>query len=385
MQRDRTASKFLKLLASLSLMTAISLSCSANSLVRSGAGESDPRFPGWRTNTAKHSVDLDEIVGGGPPKDGIPAINQPWFESVANARQWLRDNEPVIALELGGKARAYPLQILVWHEIVNDEIEGVPVAVSFCPLCYSALAFDRRLDDQTLLFGVSGLLRHSDMVMYDRQTESWWQQFTGEAIVGDLTGKRLRQLPAQIVGFAQFAAAHSEGLVLSRNTGYLRDYGRNPYVGYDSISASPILYRGKTDSRLRPMEKVVAIQLGDKAKAYPYSITRSRHVIADRVGSTDLVVFHAEGAASALESGRINESRDVGATGVFDPKVDDQYLHFNYAAGEFVDDETGSRWNILGQAISGPLRGKRLKPIVHGDYFAFAWLAFQTETEIFRD
>jgi hypothetical protein len=173
--------------------------------------------------------------------------------------------------------------------------------------------------------------------------------------------------------------------VLSRNTGFPRDYGRNPYVGYDDINASPILYRGKTDSRLRPMERVVAVQLGNITRAYPYSITRSRHVIADRVGSKDIVVFHIEGASSALDSGRINESRDVGATGVFDPKIDDQHLHFRYAAREFVDDETGSRWNILGQAISGPLVGKRLTRITHGDYFAFAWLAFRPESEVFQD
>ena len=274
--------------------------------------------------------------------------------------------------------------MLVWHEIVNDEIRGTPIAVTFCPLCYSALAFDRRVDDRTLTFGVTGLLRRSDMVMYDRETESWWQQFTGEAIVGDFTGKKLQQLPAQIIGFAQFAAAHPDGLVLSRETGFKREYGKNPYAGYDDINSSPIAYRGKSDHRLRPMEKVIAVQIGHAAKAYPYSITRKLHVVQDQVDSTDLVVFHDEGAASALDSSAISESRDVGATGVFDPTIDNRRLHFHYESGEFVDDETGSHWNILGQAISGPFRGKQLKLIMHGDYFAFAWLAFRPDTEIFR-
>ena len=341
------------------------------------------RSLGWRTNTAIHSIDLHELESGGPRKDGIPAIHDPKFVSVAEAHKWLRKNEPVIALEIDTEARAYPLQILVWHEIVNDQIKSVPVAISFCPLCYSALVFDRRLDGRTLSFGVTGMLRHSGMVMYDRETESWWQQFTGDAIVGDLTGKKLRQLPAQIVGFAQFAEAHPDALVLSRETGYRRNYGRNPYAGYDDISSTP-LFRGKTSGRLRPMEKVIAVEIEGKFKAYPYSVTRGRHVVYDRVSGQQLVIFHNSGASSALNAAEISDSRDVGATGVFDPDIDGRRLKFRYEKGGFIDAETGSRWNILGQAVSGELRGKQLRSIAHGDYFAFAWFAFRPETEIFH-
>ena len=372
-------------IALLALSCVFALSCTRATEAQRDAANTDARFAGWRTNTAKRSVELGEIISGGPPKDGIPAIDRPNSVLIEDARRWLRGNEPVIALEVEGEARAYPLQILIWHEIVNDEIKGTPVAVTFCPLCYSALAFDRRLDGRTHSFGVSGLLRHSDMVMYDRETESWWQQFTGEAIVGDLTGKKLLQLPAQIVGFAQFAQAHPEGRVLSRETGHRRDYGRNPYTGYDDIGQSPFLFRGRRDERLPPMEKVVAVELGGKFKAYPHSITRARRVIYDRVGSQEIVIFHADGAASALDAGDISRSRDAGATGVFDPTVNGRRLHFRYEGDQFVDDETGSRWNILGQVTSGKLRGQRLRRITHGDYFAFAWLAFQPGTEIFRD
>lgn len=344
----------------------------------------DPRFPGWRTNMARRSIDLGELTRGGPPKDGIPAIDRPRFETVKGASAWLRANAPVVALEVDGAARAYPLEILVWHEIANDTIASTPVAVTFCPLCYSAIVFDRRVDGRTHSFGVSGLLRHSDLVMYDRETESWWQQVTGEAIVGDLTGKRLRPIPAQIVGFAQFAAAFPSGQVLSRETGFARDYGRNPYTGYDDVNQRPFLMAGPTDRRLRPMEKVVAVRVGDRYKAYPYAITEKRRVLHDRVGSEDLVVFHAEGAASALDAAEIDASRDAGATGVFDPRVDGRRLEFRYDAGHFFDRETSSRWNVLGQATDGPLRGRRLRRLEHGDYFAFAWLAFRPETEIFR-
>lgn len=365
----------------ISVVLAAALSCAGASEAQRG-GESS--YPGWRTDTSKRSVELSELISGGPPKDGIPSIDRPVFVSNEEAGRWLGEREPVIALEVEGEARAYPLQILIWHEIVNDQIKSTPVAVTFCPLCYSALAFDRRLKGRTLSFGVSGMLRHSDMVMYDRETESWWQQFTGEAIVGELTGARLVQLPSQIVGFAQFASAHPEGRVLSRETGHRRDYGRNPYTGYDDVDASPFLYRGKKDERLPPMEKVVAVELGGKFKAYPYTVTRRARVVHDAVGGRELVVFHAEGAASALDAGDIARSKEAGATGVFEPRAGERRLRFRYADGHFVDEETGSRWNILGHAVSGELRGSRLKRILHGDYFAFAWLAFRPETEIHR-
>ncbi|MCA1613626.1 MAG: DUF3179 domain-containing protein [Acidobacteria bacterium] len=200
-----------------------------------------------------------------------------------------------------------------------------------------------------------------------------------------MTGERLRQLPSQIVGFAQFAAAHPSGKVLSRETGHRRDYGRNPYAGYDDIGSAPLLYRGKRDDRLPPMEKVVAVEFDGRHKAYPHSVTRGRRVIEDRVGRQEIVIFHADGAASALDAGEISKSKDAGATGVFDPVVDGRRLRFSYDGGRFVDAETGSRWNILGQAVGGELKGRQLRRVPHGDYFAFAWLAFRPQTEVFKD
>ncbi|MGH2403427.1 MAG: DUF3179 domain-containing (seleno)protein, partial [bacterium] len=191
-------------------------------------GESVPfNTLGWKTDFTKHSVPLSQITSGGPPKDGIPAIDKPVFETVADAGKWLKAKEPVIFFESNGDVRAYPLQILIWHEIVNDTVGGQPVTVTFCPLCNTAIAFDRRLDGRVLDFGTTGMLRFSDLVMYDRQTESWWQQITGEAIVGVLTGKQLKFLPAQIVAWETFARTFPAGKVLSRNTGHVRPYGQN--------------------------------------------------------------------------------------------------------------------------------------------------------------
>lgn len=348
-------------------------------------GEISERLRHWETNWEERTIDLSELKEGGPPKDGIPAIDDPQFVSVEEARSWIEPQEPVIALELNGEARAYPLQILTFHEIVNDHLAGEPVAVTFCPLCYSAVAFRRTIGGEVLSFGVSGLLRHSDLVMYDRRTESLWQQITGEAIVGDYAGTTLERLPAQIISFEQFAESHPEGQVLSRETGHDRPYGQNPYAGYDDVSQTPILYDGPTDERLPPMERVVAVQVDGEAKAYPHRVTREERVIHDELGGEPLVVFHAEGAVSALDESEIQASREIGSTGVFDPRLGGRELRFRYEDGQFVDEETESRWTITGQAVAGPLEGEELTPIEHGDYFSFAWFAFRPETEIYEE
>jgi len=253
-----------------------------------------PALQQFDTDHSKHNIDLTTLRSGGPPKDGIPSVDEPSFVSVDAARNWIAPKEPVIVFEHGGVARAYPLQILTHHEIVNDRVAGTPVAVTFCPLCYSALVFERRLDGETVEFGVSGLLRNSDLVMYDRKTETLWQQLTGTAIVGTLAGRTLTQFPSQIVSFRQFGEAHPDGEVLSRDTGYNRSYGRNPYAGYDDIDNKPFAYDGPVDDRLPPMEKVVAVSIGDAHKAYPHSTTEEnrKHLDGDRQGGRGAVGGH---------------------------------------------------------------------------------------------
>lgn len=323
-------------------------------------------------------------MAGGPPRDGIPAIDSPVFHSIQDAQAWLEAQEPVIALAIDGEARAYPLQIMTWHEITNDVVGGVPITVTFCPLCYSAIAFDRRVNGEMLSFGVSGLLRYSDMVMYDRQTESLWQQLNGTAIVGELVETALTPIPAQLISFEQFATAYPQGLVLSRETGHQRSYGRNPYVGYDNIDERPYLFRGPYDDRVPPMAKVVTVSIGEQDKAYPHSVTRKKHVIHDELGGQPLVVFHGDGAVSALDQSSIASSKEIGSVGVFDPRLDDQQLVFQYQDGFFVDTQTQSIWDITGQAIEGALKGKRLHPIPHGNYFSFAWFAFKPNTALYQ-
>jgi len=254
------------------------------------------QLQGWATNTEKSLIDLSELKRGGPPKDGIPSIDDPAFVSQNEAAIWIENKEPVIAIEHDGEGRAYPLQILIWHEIVNDNIEGDPLLVTFCPLCYSALVFERTVDGEVLEFGVSGFLRHSDLVMFDRKTETLWQQFTGKAIVGDYVGKTLNQLPSQIISFGQFQENYPDGKVLSRDTGYDRNYGANPYTGYDDINNTPLFGAGNDDGRLPPMEKVIGVKLDDHQKAYPYSVSRKEQVINDKIGDTPLLIIHTDGA-----------------------------------------------------------------------------------------
>ncbi len=338
----------------------------------------------WKTDFTRHSVPLTEIMSGGPPKDGIAAIDKPEFVAVSTADEWIKPKEPVIFFEQGDDARAYPLQILIWHEIVNDTVRGVPVAITFCPLCNTAIAFDRRVGGRVLDFGTTGRLRFSDLVMYDRQTESWWQQATGEAIVGDLTGTRLILLPAQIISWEMFKRAFAGGKVLSRHTGYRRSYGQNPYVGYDNIDSSPFLYRGPKDGRLRPLERVVTVSIGADDVAYPFSVLEGVRVVDDTVGGREIVVLFEKGVTSALDQTAIAESRDVGTAGVFDRRINGRTLTFARVAGEFVDAQTGSTWNILGAAVAGPLKGTRLGPVVHGQHFWFAWAVFRPKTRVYQ-
>jgi thiol-disulfide isomerase/thioredoxin len=348
--------------------------------------EEDPP-PGasqFNTDFSKHIVPYSEILSGGPPKDGIPAIDDPKTVAVAEADAWLDPKEPVILVELGGEARAYPIQILMWHEIVNDTLGNVPVSVTFCPLCNMGIAFERAFGGQILDFGTTGRLRYSNLVMYDRQTETWWQQVTGEAIAGEYAGSRLAFVPASIVAWADFKSAHPDGTVLSRDTGHERDYGRNPYAGYDDAHQSPFAYRGpKTPDVLLPMARVVTVDLNGEAAAYPYDALKEVRVVNDTVGGMDVVVLWAPGTASALDNYNIAQGDDVGAATTFSRQLGGQTLTFALDGDRIVDDQTSTEWDVLGRAISGPRAGERLSPVVGVNHFWFSWAAFRPETRIY--
>jgi len=336
------------------------------------------------TDFDNSTIDIDTVMSGGPPKDGIPSIDKPKFDGVRQARKWLDEREPVIRVELNGEARAYPLQLLIYHEIINDQIGTTPISVTFCPLCNSSVVFDRRLNGRVLDFGTTGLLRKSDMVMYDRQTESWWQQIIGKGIVGEYAGETLTQIPSSVISFADFAAANPLGKVVNRRTGHTRPYGNNPYRGYDNINQTPFLFRDALDPRLPPMERVMHIRSGEHEKLYPFSRLKDKVVVNDDVGDTQIVLFSREGLLSVLDAGSIKNSRSIQAVTAFERSLNDQVLDFEIRDGEIVDRQTGSKWNLLGQAVSGELKGESLRLAQSGIHFAFAWLAFNPDVEIFQ-
>ena len=336
-----------------------------------------------RTDFAKRTVKLEEIESGGPPKDGIPPIDRPRFDSVALAGKWLDPREPVIAVEIDGRARAYPLSILIWHEIANDRLGETPIAVTFCPLCNASIVFDRRVGGKELDFGTTGKLRLSDLVMYDRQTQSWWQQFTGSGIVGRYAGTKLRTIASQIVAFDDFRAAYPQGQVLSRATGYTRPYGNNPYRGYDRIDQSPFLLTQAPDPRLPPMERVINVSAKGVHRIYPFGAFEREPVINDSVAGEPVLILSKEGTLSVLDASEIAEARRIPSTTAFSRRLEGRTLEFTMRGGKVYDRQTDSQWSVLGHAVAGPLAGRRLAPLDSGVHFAFAWLAFNPQTEIY--
>lgn len=340
-------------------------------------------FP--RTDFRRSLVSFDEILPGGPPRDGIPAIDHPRFVSTSEADLWLKPNEPVILVRLNGEARAYPLQVLIWHEIVNDIIGGTPVLVTFCPLCNTAIAFQRTLGGRVLEFGTTGRLRYSNLIMYDRQTETWWQQATGEAIIGELAGARLEPIPAAIIAWADFRQAYPTGKVLSRETGHMRPYGRNPYVGYDDVRNPPFLYHGpQPDGRLPPMARILGVEINNDPVAYPYDVLKERRVMNAIVGGTPIVVIWKPGTASPVDAPEVHAGRDVGAAVAFDRRSGGLMLTFRWEGDHLIDEQTGSVWDMTGRAVAGPMarENRSLTPVIAVDSFWFSWSVFKPATRI---
>ena len=258
-------------------------------------------FP--KTDFSKHSINYREIRSDGTERDSIPPIMTPKFVAV-DATQGIGPLEPVISIHLNGEARAYPLRILLWHEIVNDVVGGMSVLISYCPLCSSAVVFERQLDGETLSFGNTGRLRHFDMVMYDKTTESWWQQFTGEAIVGGLTGRSLKPLAAMIQSFELFKASHPDGQVLIPNDPKARPYGTTPYVRMDSRDDAASRFPYDMPNGILPLERVVVV--GNDA--WPLKLLADkRRIVTDK-----LILSWREGQNSIHDTRWIPFGRDIG-------------------------------------------------------------------------
>ncbi|MBF0380760.1 MAG: DUF3179 domain-containing protein [Magnetococcales bacterium] len=348
----------------------------------------DQRFSrSWpTTDFNKRTISLDEIISGGPPKDGIPAIEDPQFITNNKAANWLDPREPVIAVELHGQARAYPLQILMFHEIVNDKIDDTAIAVTFCPLCNAAIVFKSEIDGKTTTFGTTGMLRNSDLVMYDRLTMSWWQQFSGKGIVGKHAGKKLERINSTIISFKEFQQLFPNGMTLSKKTGYSRNYGHNPYRGYDRIGNNPFLLKDPVDDRLPAMERVLGVIVNGISRVYPFSILSNLKLINDEVAGESIVIISNPGTLSTLDATVIANSKTTLAATAFSRKISGQTLTFYFAGDDIFDHETKSQWNFLGRAVEGSLKGTQLDNLEEtGVHFAFAWLAFRPNSTVFKN
>ncbi|WP_420445138.1 DUF3179 domain-containing protein [Candidatus Poriferisodalis sp.] len=330
-----------------------------------------------------------DVLSGGPPPDGIPSIDAPDFERASDV-EFLQPQEAVVTLTLNGDARAYPVQVMLWHEIVNDTVGGEPVTITYCPLCNTAIGYYRQLDDRIFDFGTSGRLYKSALVMYDRQTESLWAHYTGQAIAGVLTGSQLELIPVATVAFETFVAEHPNGLVMKRPGGFGRSYGSNPYVGYDEPDGRPDFFGDVPDPRLPPQTRVLVIRHGGAVVAVQLDALQSGGVMPLDLEGIPVVAFQLPGTATPIQHQQVAFGRDVGATGVFDPTVDGQLLTFvrmadassSVGPGAFTDNQTGSTWTVLGRALDGPLTGTQLEPIEHIDTFWFAAAAYDPDIEL---
>lgn len=349
----------------------------------------------WPTDWTRQTIGLDELLLGLPrvdPRDGIPPIDRPRFEPIAQA-SWLGEREPGALVRFNDEVRFYPLSILTRHELINDRYGDIPVAVSFCPLCNTALSFDTRVDGQALRFGVSGLLRNSDLVMWDDATTTLWQQVTGEAIVGELAGTQLDLIPTAIVSYGDALESFPDALSLAQDTGFGIAYGANPYESYSS-SPQPFLFDGEPDPRFPALSRVVGVVLDDgdgesANKGYPFSLIEEELAINDEVADTPIAIWWGGDTADALDGRTIAEGAAIGTGIAFDRRVDGQTLTFSPAGDaadddRFTDTETGSTWTLLGRAIDGPLEGQQLATLPHRNEFWFAWASFFPDAPLYQ-
>lgn len=339
----------------------------------------------WDTDWSRRTVDPGEFLVGIPavdPRDRIPPIDTPRFEPI-EAADWLDDREPGALVQFNDEVRFYPLSILTRHEIVNDRYGDIPVAVTFCPLCNTALTFDRRVDGEALRFGVSGLLRKSDLVMWDDATTTLWQQITGEAVVGELAGTQLDIISTAIVSYGDAKESFPDALSLATDTGFGINYGANPYEAYSS-SNQPFLFDDDPDPRFPALSRVVGVNVDGVDKAYPFELISEKGAVNDVLGDTPIAVLWGGETADALDSSTVADGQAIGSGIAFDRTVGGQTLTLSTSGEDlFTDAETSSTWNLLGQAVDGPLAGEQMDTVSHRNEFWFAWASFFPDGDVY--
>ncbi len=340
-----------------------------------GSGNGVDSFRSDGTSSADNClIPSSQLVNGGPGRDGIPALNRPAAVAAAAGDQFLAPDALVLGVSLGGQARAYPHNVLWWHEIVNDDLGGRPITVSYCPLTGSGMVYDPAIAGQTLNFGVSGLLFDNNLVLFDRATESLWSQMRVQGVCGRLAGTPAPLAPVTQSTWAGWKALHPETTVVSFNTGFSRNYNQYPYGTYDQLNDNSLLFPQSFIDPRRPMkELVLGIVHEGTARAYPYGPLGERTVINDTVGGRAVLVVFDRATEMAI---------------AFEREVAGRVLSFEAAEAtgfpfRLRDRETGTWWNLTGTAVSGPQAGRRLSQVATYSAMWFAWASFNRGTELF--
>lgn len=344
------------------------------------------RGQGWNTSFQIASVALTEVHTSSLQRFRAEPIDAPRFVDVPAADALLDPRDPVIVLASASEARAYPLRILLWHEVVNDLIDGQPLLVTYDPRTNAAQVYERRLLGAAMRFRAADALHRGGRLLWDTLTQSWWRQFTGEAIVGDYTGLRLQPRPSLLVSYAEFRQSFPEGRVLGPKSRPERDdtsdYGAANYPGIDRSPEPPPFFDGVLDPRLPPTARVLALELNGEAAAFDFGRLADRRVVNEDISGVPVVALWTPGALSVLDTPRIVDARDVGMAAAHGRQVDGRALTFEFADGAFRDRETGSVWSLSGHALSGRLTGAQLPLLVHNTPYWFAWAAHYPQTRL---
>lgn len=345
----------------------------------------------WKTDTSNHTVALSDLTLA-TAKNSLPTLDYPKFIHKNDKGYNFYEHEPVICISFNGRSKAYPLSLLTMYELSNDSLGGEELMITYCPMCNAAMVFNRRVKTKEksylLDFSISGILMHNDMVMYDRQTETWWEQLMGEAIVGELAGTELKMMRALIISAKDYFDRFPDGLILSPSDlkTITKRHNHKPFYHMDhdkrNIDSSYYLPE-KVDPRLPPLERVLDIHVEGHTKIYPFEEIAKKQVINDVFDNMNFVIFYHGETVSVLDEDKLSKSKKTGSATAFRSNLDGVNYTFHKSGNYFADDQTGSIWDITGYCREGSLKGKQLWILPHSNHFAFAYLAFFPDAEIY--
>ncbi|MDW7693388.1 DUF3179 domain-containing (seleno)protein [Flammeovirgaceae bacterium SG7u.111] len=343
----------------------------------------------WETNFNKLTVPITDFKAY-LPKNAISPIYNSDFWNQRQAEGVYSPDEPMLVVTEGHIEKAYPVSVLIYHNIINDGVGRKNVAVTFCPLSGSIAVYNRKVvhndKTQVLSFGTTGVLRYANMVMYDHETETWWQQLDGDAVAGEFAGAKMEIVPFKILSYKRYYELYPYGLVMANNIDETVRYGTNPYYRYDDIKKpKPFLYSGLVNDRLPAMQRVLSIQSMGEYFIYPLSYVSVAGVLNDTPNDNFVVIFYEDNVLSPLDEEYIKDSKDIGTAVVFSSMVEGKRLTFKKENGKFIDDQTGSVWDITGKCDKGEYKGKQLKLMPYGLHFSFSPLLIRPQSRIFEE